>query len=137
MSQVRNPKARPRQALSQDSSLEHTAVIPAVVDKALHSDQQSQEALRWLAAIVQSSDDAIIGKSLNGVITSWNPGAEVIFGHTEAEAVGQSIALIIPPNLLDEEARILERLRSGERIRHFQTVRLRKDGSSGDVSLTI
>lgn len=90
-----------------------------------------------LAAIVESSDDAIISKNLDGIITSWNKGAERVFGYTEAEALGQHITLIIPPEHRDEEVMILERLRRGERIEHFETVRMRKDGSRVDVSLTI
>jgi PAS domain S-box-containing protein len=90
-----------------------------------------------LAAIVESSDDAIVSKNLDGVITSWNHGAERIFGYKAAEAVGQHVTLIIPPEHRDEEKTILERLRRGERIEHFETVRVRKDGSTLDVSLTI
>ncbi len=90
-----------------------------------------------LAAIVDSSDDAIISKNLDGVITSWNQGAECIFGFTAQEAIGKSIALIIPPERREEERKILERLKNGERIDHFETVRLRKDGKRLDISLTI
>jgi PAS domain S-box-containing protein len=90
-----------------------------------------------LAAIVESSDDAIIGKGLDGAITSWNKGAERLFQYTSQEAVGQHITLIVPDNLLAEEAAILERLWRGERVQHFETVRLRKDGTTVDVSLTI
>ena len=90
-----------------------------------------------LAAIVESSDDAIVSKDLDGVIRSWNRGAQEIFGYTAEEAVGQSITLIIPQERLDEEDEILARLRRGERIDHFATVRQRKDGSFVDVSLTV
>jgi PAS domain S-box-containing protein len=90
-----------------------------------------------LAAIVASSDDAIISKSLEGIITSWNKSAERIFGYTAEEALGRHITLIIPGDRRDEEVHILERLRRGERVDHFQTVRVRKDGSSLEVSLTI
>jgi PAS domain S-box-containing protein len=90
-----------------------------------------------LAAIVASSDDAIVSKDLNGFITSWNKSAERIFGYTAQEAVGQHITFIIPPERRHEEEGILERLRRGERIDHFQTVRMRKDGTLVDVSLTI
>ncbi|HEU4641304.1 MAG TPA: PAS domain S-box protein, partial [Gemmatimonadaceae bacterium] len=96
------------------------------------------ERLRgMLAAIVESSDDAVVSKSLDGVITSWNAGAERIFGWTAAEAVGRSVALIIPPERRDEETIILERLRGGGHVEHFETVRLRKDGARIDVSVTI
>lgn len=90
-----------------------------------------------LAAIVASSDDAIISKNLDGVITSWNRSAERIFGYTAEEAIGKHITLLIPPERLEEEIGIINRLRRGERIDHYQTVRVRKDGSSVDVSLTI
>ncbi len=90
-----------------------------------------------LAAIVESCDDAIIGKDLDGTITSWNRGAEKIYGYTAAEAVGRSIELIVPPEDKDEVPRILERIRRGEKVGHFETVRLRKDGSPINMSVTI
>src|SRR5207248_2270381 len=92
---------------------------------------------RRMAAIVESSDDAIIGKNLDGIITSWNQGGEKIFGYTAAEAVGQPILMLIPADRVHEEQIILERLRRGERIEHFETVRRRKNGSLVDVSLTV
>jgi PAS domain S-box-containing protein len=97
----------------------------------------AEQATRLLAAIVESSHDAIVSKSLNGVITSWNKGAERLFGYAAEEAVGQNITLIIPPERRDEERTIVEQLTRGERIDHFETVRMRKDGSLLDVSLTI
>ena len=97
----------------------------------------ADKAIGLLAAIVDSSDDAIVSKSLDGVITSWNPGAEQLFGYTAKEAVGQHISLIIPINRRNEEVAILERLKRGERIDHFDTVRMRKDGTTLDISLTI
>jgi PAS domain S-box-containing protein len=93
-------------------------------------------ALR-LAAIVESSDDAIVSKDLNGIITSWNKGAERLFGYTAEEAVGRSITLVIPPDRISEEDMVLGRIRSGQRVEHFDTVRWRKDGTLVDVSLTI
>jgi len=90
-----------------------------------------------LAAIVDSSDDAIISKTLDGVITSWNKGAERLFGYTREETMGQHITLIIPEDRRDEEAKIVGRLRRGERVDHFETVRVRKDGTLIDLSLTI
>ena len=90
-----------------------------------------------LAAIVDSSDDAIVSKTLDGVITSWNKSAERIFGYSREEAVGQHITLIIPKDRRDEEVKIAERLRRGERVDHFETVRVRKDGTLLDLSLTI
>ena len=95
------------------------------------------ESDRLLAAIVESSDDAIVSKDLNGVVTSWNKGAERIFGYTPDEIVGKSVTLIIPPELQDDEPRILAKIRAGERIDHFETVRVHKDGHRIDISLTI
>jgi PAS domain S-box-containing protein len=99
--------------------------------------KRAEQATRLLAAIVESSHDAIVSKRLNGVITSWNKGAERLFGYTAEEAVGQNITLIIPPERRDEERTIVEQLTRGERIDHFETVRMRKDGSLLEVSLTI
>jgi PAS domain S-box-containing protein len=93
--------------------------------------------LRWLASIVQSSDDAIVSKSLDGIITSWNKGAERVFGYTAEEATGQPITIVIPQDRQEEERTILTRIRRGERIEHFETVRQRKHGSLIWVSLTI
>lgn len=101
------------------------------------SNRRGFAARSRLAAIVESSADAIVSKNLDGVITSWNRGAERLFGYTEGEAVGQHITLLIPANLRQEEATILERLLKGERVEHFDTVRKRKDGTTLDVSLTI
>ncbi len=96
------------------------------------------ETAGLLSSIVSSSEDAIVSKDLNGVITSWNTAAERMFGYTAVEAIGRYIAdLIIPPDRLNEEPQILERLRHGERVEHFDTVRMRKDGSRLNVSLTI
>jgi PAS domain S-box-containing protein len=99
--------------------------------------KQTERESGLLAAIVDSSDDAIISKNLDGFITSWNKGAERVFGYTAREAVGQHITLIIPPERRDEETMILDQLRRGERIDHFETVRVRKDGAKVDISLTI
>ncbi len=90
-----------------------------------------------LAAIVESSEDAIVSKTLDGIIRSWNAGAERLFGYTAEEAVGQPITLIIPPERQDEEQAILGRLRRGERVEHFETVRVAKDGRRLDISLTV
>ncbi len=90
-----------------------------------------------LAALVASSDDAIVSKDLNGIIQSWNEGAHRLFGYTAAEAVGQPITIVIPPDRLEEEPAILDRLRHGERVDHFETIRRHKDGRLLDVSLTI
>jgi len=99
--------------------------------------RQTERDTGLLAAIVDSSDDAIVSKNLDGVITSWNKSAERLFGYAAQEAIGQHVTLIIPPDRQDEETRILEQLRRGERVDHFETVRMRKDGTMLDVSLTI
>ncbi len=91
----------------------------------------------WLAAIIDSADDAIITKTLEGVITSWNRGAERIFGYTGQEAIGRPVTLLIPPDHIDEEPAILARLRAGERIEHYETIRVRKDGTRINISLTV
>ena len=98
--------------------------------------QQHEAALR-LAAIVNSSDDAIVSKTLDGVIVSWNPAAERMFGWSSGEAVGKSITLIIPHDRLDEEATVLQRLRRGQSIDHYETIRVRKDGVLIPISLTV
>ena len=103
--------------------------IPAVAS--------TEEAQAFLAAIVASSDDAIISKDLHGIVRSWNQSAERIFGYTAEEMVGKPITILFPPDRLDEEPKILERLHRGERVDHFETVRLRKDGRAVAVSVTI
>jgi PAS domain S-box-containing protein len=97
----------------------------------------SLNATQRIASIVESSDDAIVSKDLNGVIINWNQGAERIFGYTAEEVVGKPITILIPPDRHDEEPSILERIRRGERVEHFETVRMRKHGSRVDISLTI
>ena len=89
------------------------------------------------SAIVASSDDAIVSKDLSGVVQSWNPSAERMFGYTADEMIGKSITVLFPPDRLDEEPKILEQIRRGERVDHFETVRVRKDGTPLDVSVTI
>ena len=99
--------------------------------------KQIEHRSRLLAAIVEFSDDAIISKDLNGIITSWNAGAERIFGYKPEEIIGHSVLKLIPLERQDEEPHILARLRRGERIDHFETVRQRKDGTQVDISLTV
>ena len=103
------------------------------------SDDVAMEALAQarLAALVENCDDAIVSKSLDGIVTSWNPGAERLFGYTAAESIGRSILLIVPPDRRDEELMILSRLCRGERISHFETQRRTKGGRLIDVSITI
>ncbi len=99
--------------------------------------KEAERTSSHLAAIVDSSDDIIISKNLDGIITSWNKSAERMFGYTSDEAIGQHIFLIVPPEYRHEEVKILERLKRGERVEHFETVRLAKDGTRLDLSLTI
>jgi PAS domain S-box-containing protein len=105
---------------------------PAPVAQALGT-----SASTLLAAIIESSDDAIVSKSLEGVITSWNAGAERIFGYSAQEAVGQSITIIIPLDRLGEEEQILAKIKRGERIDHFETIRRAKSGREFPISVTI
>ena len=92
---------------------------------------------RHLAKVVESSDDAIVSKDLNSIITSWNPGAERIFGYTAEEAVGQSIRILIPPHLQSEEDVVMSRIRAGDKVDHYETIRQRKDGKQIQISLTV
>jgi PAS domain S-box-containing protein len=112
-------------------------VFSSVIIAFGESNRRGASSRFLLAAIVDSSDDAIISKNLNGVITSWNEGAKRIFGWTSEEAVGQSITILIPPELRHEETEILKRLANGERIDHFETIRRTKSGERVDVALTI
>lgn len=119
-----------------DSALRHRRHQYQVRDTLVEL-RRSAESLALLAAVVENSDDAIITKNLDGIITSWNKGAERMFGYAPDEAVGQHIGLLIPPDRLEEEPRILARLRRGESIDHFETVRRCKDGTLLNVWLTI
>jgi PAS domain S-box-containing protein len=121
-------------ALARSYQLIESLGGPSTATSAL---REAQERFRWLASIVASSDDAIVSKNLDGIITSWNKGAERLFGHTAEEAVGKPVTILIPPDQHREEEMILERVRRGERIEHYETVRKRKDGSSIVVSLTV
>jgi two-component system sensor kinase FixL len=99
--------------------------------------RRGHEARQYLASIVESSEDAIVGKTLDGVVTAWNNAAEAMFGYRAEEMIGRPISLLLPPDRIDEEAMILERLRRGERLRRFETIRVRKDGGAIAVALTI
>jgi PAS domain S-box-containing protein len=102
------------------------------------SDRKRADAnAQRLASIVESSDDAIVSKDLGGIITTWNRGAELLFGYTAEEVIGKSVRLLIPPDRMHEELEILARIRRGERVDPYDTVRRRKDGSQIDISLTV
>lgn len=107
------------------------------IARPLEQQQIAEEKQAILAAIVESSDDAIISKNLNGIITSWNRGAEEILGFTESEMIGSSILKIIPDDRKEEEAQIIARIKSGEKLDHFETIRKRKDGTHINVSITV
>lgn len=97
----------------------------------------SEVELRHFAAIIENSDDAIISKNLDGIITSWNPGATKLFGYTREEIIGRNISILIPSERLDEEPEIMRNIQQGQRINHYETVRLQKDGKRINISLTI
>jgi PAS domain S-box-containing protein len=99
--------------------------------------QPADQIAQLLAAIVESSDDAIISKDLSGIIMSWNSGAQRIFGYGAEEVIGKPVTILIPPDRVDEEPDILARIRAGERIEHYETVRRRKDGTLVDISLSV
>lgn len=99
--------------------------------------RESEQRLRWLASIIDFSDDAIISKNLDGIIRSWNRGAEQVFGYPASEAIGQPITIVIPQDRQSEEREILTRVRRGERIDHFETIRQHKQGNLIVVSLTV
>jgi PAS domain S-box-containing protein len=114
-----------------------TIIGASKVGRDLSERHRAEELRNWLAAIVDCSDDAILSKTLDGTITSWNRGAERIFGYTAAEAVGQHITLIIPEEGRAEENEVLARLRRGQRVDHFETVRCARDGRLVPVSMTV
>jgi len=117
---------------------EHGRIIGASnISRDIGRQREANQARAMLAAIVESSDDAIISKDLNGIVTSWNRAAERLYGYSAAEMVGQPIRRIIPAELQSEEDGILAKIRTGERIDHFETQRLRKDGSRFEVSITV
>jgi PAS domain S-box-containing protein len=125
----------------QNEEKEKRAVELVIANKELifqnEERKRTEEKINQLAAIVQSSEDAIIGKSLDGIITSWNKGAEKIYRYTENEVVGKSISLIIPPGNEEELPKILDRIKSGEKLKHYETVRLGKDGRIIQVSVSV
>ena len=125
--------AYPTPRFDEDGEL--TGAINMLVD--VSDRKRAGEYANRLASIVEFSDDAIVSKDLNGVINSWNAGAQRLFGYTAEEAIGKPIYILIPPERHNEEPGILERIRRGERIEHYETVRQRKDGSLIDISLTV
>lgn len=114
---------------------EFTGTINTMLDITEQKKNDARQAMT--AAIIESSDDAIISKTLEGIITSWNSGAETLFGYSEAEALGRHISLIIPPEKLEEEKFIIEKISRGEKIEHFETSRVCKDGTMLPISLTV
>jgi len=118
-----DPQGKPRQ---------YMAIRTDVTER-----KQAEEMQARLAAIVESSQDAIAAKTLSGIITSWNPGAEKLYGYSAEEAVGKSVRMLLPPEHMPEEATIVSRVGRGESVRAYDTVRLRKDGSQIDVSVTV
>ncbi|MBV8819175.1 MAG: PAS domain S-box protein [Acidobacteriaceae bacterium] len=114
-------------------------LTPPIPESESQSAQNSIRTLsdEYLAAIVESSDDAIIGKTLDGIVVSWNRSAEKMFGYSAAEMIGQSIARLMPPDRPDDFRQLLDRIRRGERVEHYETVRLRKDGQLVSVSLSV
>lgn len=121
----------------KDPEASADAIGQALLDELPSLRLRADKAIPLLAAIVDSSEDAIVSKSLDGIITSWNKSAQRMFGYTAEEVIGRSIMLIIPPERRDEEDTIISRMKQGKRIEHFETVRMRKDGTTIDVALTI
>ena len=119
----------------RDATGQLTNIVAVSID--VSERRVAEDARAYLAAIVQSSDDAIVSKTLDGIVTSWNRGAEAIFGFTAEEMIGQPITRLFPPDRLSEEEVILGRVRRGEKVDHFETIRRRKDGRDIDVSVTI
>jgi PAS domain S-box-containing protein len=135
---ARNGEAHPIDDSAAPIRDESGATVGAVLVFRDVSDRKRTDLTRaHLAAIVESSDDAIVSKTLQSIILSWNKGAERLFGYSADEAIGQPITMLIPPDRRDEEQQILERIARGERIEHFETVRVSKDGRPIDISLTV
>jgi PAS domain S-box-containing protein len=112
-------------------------VAYGTVTRNLSEGKLADERSQWLGSIVESSDDAVVSKNLDGIIASWNKGAERVFGYTAQEAIGRPITIVIPEDRQNEEVEILSRIRRGERIDHFETIRRRKDGTLFPISLTV
>jgi PAS domain S-box-containing protein len=129
--------ASPAWVASEGDRSAELAAFSELLREAKEALQQNEDTLRQITAMVESSHDAIIGASSKGVISSWNPGAEAIFGYSPAEAIGQPLSLLAPPDRVGELRQTMERLKRGERINAFETIRLRKDGRRVHVSLSI
>jgi PAS domain S-box-containing protein len=124
-----------RWTLQRDYQGAPTAILQ--INRDITERKHAEQLRERLAAIVDSSDDAIISKTLDGTIASWNRGAGTVFGYSAAEMVGKPMLVLLPPDRIDEESDLLARIRRGERVEHFETVRVRKDGTNIDVSVTI
>ena len=130
-----NPRPGPRSAIIL-AEVNRTALLVLLV-VLVSSRKKAEQKLSKLAAIVETSDDAIIGKSPEGVITSWNEGARKMYGYEASEVIGRSLSILLPPGRFDELPQILSRLKQGEHISHYETTRLTKDGNEISVSLAI
>ena len=118
----------------------HTAKLQAIntdLEKEISERKRAEDAVTQLAAIVESSDDAIVGTTSEGIITSWNKGAEIIYGYSAEEVTGRSISILYPPDRFDELPRLLEKVTQGEPVAQFETIRVRKGGAQVHVSLTL
>lgn len=100
-------------------------------------DLMNEKDVQWLANVVESSDDAIISKSLDGIITTWNKGAELIYGYSAEEVIGKNISILTPPQLKDEITQLIKKIKNGEMVFHYDTIRIRKDSNHVDVSITL
>ena len=136
-SQASASKVRLMMGLGALLALGSIIIASVIVYRHIAERKRVEEKLRRLAAIVESSDDAILSKSLEGIIQSWNGGAERLFGYSKQEAVGQSVAILALPGGEDEDRDIIARIVKGERVEHYETQRRRKDGQQIDVSLTV
>src|SRR5947207_4210604 len=136
-----HPRARKSRLLSQGEAVSTHALRSEMHDEfeeiPASPETTPDGILSLLSAIIDSSDDAIVSKTLDGTISSWNRAAEKMFGYTAAEAIGRNIRLIIPSERLSEEDEVLRRIRRGEKVDHFETVRQAKDGHRLDISVTI
>ncbi|MEP6958116.1 MAG: PAS domain S-box protein [Nitrospirota bacterium] len=137
---IERPDGTRRQVLPHPEPIRNTeGVVVGAINMLIDvSDlQQAERAMAHLAAIVMSSEDAIISKNLQGVVTSWNGAAERLFGYTAEEMIGQPVSRLIPPERHNEEPGILDRIKRGESIQHYETIRRRKDGTDLHISLTV